>query len=67
MQMDLLDWTPPRKTIAFPLAKRVGKVRRCAEVLDGKHGRDADAYWSRIVRDLACHLEAIGCDRRHVA
>lgn len=38
------------KLIPFPLAARVGKVRRCAEVLQGSANQPArDAYWRKTV------------------
>lgn len=66
LQLDLLTWEPPRKFIPFPLANRIGKVRRVAEVLEGKRGRDATAYWNQQVRNLVEHLEGIGCNANEV-
>ena len=65
-QMDLLSWTPPVKVIAFPLAARIDKVRRCAEVLERKNGKDAKSYWTRTVRSMADRLLKAGIDRRLV-
>lgn len=59
--LPLFAWQPPCKLIAFPLINRVGKIRRCAEVLEGKTGKDADGYWRAQVRQLSEHLERIGC------
>ncbi|MGX9180912.1 hypothetical protein [Mesorhizobium sp. BHbdii] len=42
-QLELLDWNPPCLVIAFPMAKRVGKVR-VAEVLSVKRGAAATNY-----------------------
>jgi len=33
--------------LAFPLNRRVGKIRRVAEVLSRKQGKDASSYWNR--------------------
>lgn len=43
-QLELLDWNPPCLVIAFPMAKRVGKVRRDAEVRSVKRGAAATNY-----------------------
>ncbi|WP_165778362.1 DUF6074 family protein [Mesorhizobium wenxiniae] len=43
-QLELLDWNPPCLVIAFPMAKRVGKVRRVAEVRSVKRGAAATNY-----------------------
>lgn len=56
--LPLFRWTPPVCTIIpFPAVKRVGKIRRTAEVLDGKTGRDADHYWRQIVGGLRSQME----------
>ncbi len=69
--LPLFAWQPPCKLIAFPLIKRIGKIRRCAEVLEGKHGKDAEGYWRQQVRYMAEQLERTGCGpdevRRQVA
>lgn len=59
-QLDLLSWTPPRQVIPFPCEKRIGKVRRVAEVLEGKHGKAADAYWRQTVDALVGPMERAG-------
>lgn len=46
--------------IAFPLVRRVGKIRRVAEVLEGKHGAEAAGYWRVQVRNLAEGLAQCG-------
>jgi hypothetical protein len=51
-QLDLPDWTPPCRIIAFPMAKRVGKVRRVAEVLSAKRGAAATNCWKQMVTTL---------------
>ncbi|WP_185928131.1 DUF6074 family protein [Mesorhizobium sp. M6A.T.Ce.TU.016.01.1.1] len=57
-QLEVLDWNPPCLVIAFPMAKRVGKVRRVAEVLSVKRGAAATNYWKQVVAPWA--------DRRNV-
>lgn len=47
--------------IPFPLARRVGKVRRCAEVLQGAANQASrDAYWRKTVHQLGDKLELMG-------
>ncbi|KRB51802.1 hypothetical protein ASE04_09740 [Rhizobium sp. Root708] len=47
--------------IPFPLKARVGKVRRCAEVLQTTaHKATRESYWFRTVAQLRAKLEEIG-------
>lgn len=64
--LPLFDWVPPCRLIVFPITKRVGKIRRCAEVLESKHGKDAESYWRQQVRVVADHLERMGCSRAEI-
>jgi hypothetical protein len=49
------------KMILFPLAARVGKVRRCAEVLQSSSNQAArDAYWRKTVGHLREKLIDLG-------
>lgn len=49
--------------IPFPLKSRVGKVRRCAEVLQNSANQAArDAYWKRTCQQLREKLEDVGID-----
>ncbi|WP_353682695.1 DUF6074 family protein [Mesorhizobium sp.] len=48
--------------IAFPMAKRVGKVRRVAEVLSGKRGAAATNYWKQVVATLGGQTQRAGFD-----
>ncbi|MQW38154.1 DUF6074 family protein [Sinorhizobium meliloti] len=53
--------------IPFPLAARVGKVRRCAEVLQGAANQASrDAYWRKTVNSLGERLEAIGLHENEI-
>ncbi|UCI17021.1 DUF6074 family protein [Mesorhizobium sp. B2-1-8] len=61
-QLSLLDWTPPCKVVAFPLAKRSGKVRRVAEVLSTKHGAAATNYWKQTIAAIAGQMQRAGID-----
>lgn len=47
--------------IPFPLAARVGKVRRCAEVLQTSANQASrDAYWRKTVGHFREKLEELG-------
>ncbi|MER8371732.1 DUF6074 family protein [Mesorhizobium sp. M1406] len=59
-QLDLLTWRPPFRLVVFPLSANVGKVRRCAEVLERKRGKDADAYWKKVIGPMVDRLSAAG-------
>lgn len=65
-QLSLLDWNPPCMVIAFPMAKRVGKVRRVAEVLAGKRGAAATNYWRRTVATLGGQMQRSGLCRETI-
>ena len=49
------------QVVAFPVTNRRAHIRRCAEILDGKHGAEANAYWRQECRQLANELLSIGC------
>jgi hypothetical protein len=53
-QPSLFDWTPPPKVLAFPQSRRVGSIRRTAQILLGLAGQDlrAHSYRRRIYADL---------------
>ena len=47
--------------IPFPLASRIGKVRRCAEVLQKSPTNAArDVYWKKTINQLGDKLADIG-------
>lgn len=56
------DWQPSCELLVFPLARRIGKIRRCAEVLESRNGNEAAGYWKHQMRLLATSLERTGCD-----
>lgn len=58
--LPLFSWTPRPRVLVFPFAANVGKVRHVAEILERKRGRDAEVYWTRIVRAMAERLESAG-------
>jgi len=59
-QLSLLDWYPPCRKLAFPLAARVGKVRRVADVIPTKAGSELTGYWKQLHRHFIDHLSALG-------
>jgi hypothetical protein len=66
-QLDLLSWAPPCRIHAFPLARRMTKVRAVAENLHRKHGRAADIYWRQTVSTLAGQLSRAGVPASEVS
>jgi hypothetical protein len=44
----------------FPLAQRVGKIRRVAEIYGRKSGKDATGYWRQQITNLGESLAAVG-------
>jgi hypothetical protein len=48
--------------IAFPAAKRIGKIRRAASVLASKHGAAAETYWKQTITTLGNQLRRAGLD-----
>ena len=59
--LPLFSWTPPMvEIIPFPAAKRVGKIRRTAQLLDENTARGAEAYWRRTVSDLHRQMDRAG-------
>jgi hypothetical protein len=59
-QLDLLSWSPPCRVHAFPLARRITKIKAVAENLHRKHGKAADSYWRQTVSTLAGQLSRAG-------
>jgi len=62
MQLNLLDWQPPRRVLVFPLARRVVRVRNVAEKLSQKSGFVAEAYWKQTVSTLRGQMERAGIE-----
>ncbi|MER8437756.1 DUF6074 family protein [Mesorhizobium sp. M1312] len=62
-QLELLDWNPSCLVIAFPMAKRVGKVQHVAEVLSVKRGAAATNCWKQVVATLDGQTQRAGFDR----
>ncbi|MGK6313704.1 DUF6074 family protein [Neorhizobium sp. DT-125] len=55
------------KLIAFPLVRRIGKIRRVAEVLESRHGAEAAGYWRVQVRHLAEGMQQCGYSEDRIA
>ena len=69
MQRDglpLLNWKRPVEMHVFPLDRRVGKIRRVCDVLESKHGNDADSYWRTIIRGLGEQLTRSGIPEKSI-
>ena len=61
--LPLFDWQPPVQVIAFPLEKRIGKVRRVAEVMSRQRTKNAeDAYFQNIDDGLKAQLLRSGVE-----
>ena len=59
--LPLFNWQPPACTVlAFPLSKRVGKIRRTAEVLSGKNGKAAIQYRATIIESTRGQMAKSG-------
>lgn len=58
-----------RKILIFPLSKRIGKIRRCADVYSKNDG-GSYGYWQKQARYLFRSLCELGCSpddaNRHV-
>lgn len=54
------DQKPTAQIVLFPMAKRVGKIRRAAEVLTGKSRDEAGAYWRQIVSTNRRQFDRLG-------
>lgn len=67
--LPLFEWNRPPKVIPFPCSKRVGKIRRVAEVLSKKSDcpKDASIYWNRILSDLERQMAKAGVDPEQIA
>ncbi|GHD07710.1 DUF6074 family protein [Tianweitania populi] len=61
--LPLFAWSPPSATmIPFPASKRVGKIRRVAEMMRQRQGKEKAlvAYWSRVIDDMTSQLDRAG-------
>ena len=53
----------PCRVIPFPASKRVGKIRRTAEVLSARRTpTSADRYWQQVVATIERQMRAAGID-----
>jgi hypothetical protein len=64
--LPLFAWSPPLcQLIAFPLVRRVGKVRDVAQkMLDKSTDRHADYYRNQVSDALLKHLTRLGLSER---
>jgi hypothetical protein len=61
-KLPLFEWSAKTKVIPFPCSRRVGKIRRVAEVLSRKSDcpKDASIYWKRMLNDLERQMARAG-------
>ncbi|TIT64344.1 MAG: hypothetical protein E5W90_22860 [Mesorhizobium sp.] len=50
----------PDNVICFPMRRRLGKIRRTAELLSARRGRSADHYWRQTVAGIVGQLTRVG-------
>lgn len=56
-----------KSILLFPQARRIGKIKRVAEVLSSKETVNAQkSYWKRIMEDLDHKLSNLGLTREEV-
>jgi hypothetical protein len=59
--MNLLDWNPPCRILAFPLASRIGRIREVASKLHEKSTeRAVDHYRRQVTEGMIGHLDRLG-------
>ncbi|MFI0847324.1 DUF6074 family protein [Mesorhizobium sp. IMUNJ 23232] len=59
--LPLFAWTPPPcQIIAFPQAKRIGKVRHVVGKLENQSEKQRHNYWGGTLFELERKLEEIG-------
>lgn len=65
--LPLFTWQQPAQIVPFPLRLRVGYVRRVAEFLHTRRGKERaqSDYWNRRCDDIERYLTKAGipCDR----
>lgn len=49
--------------VPFPARHRIGKIRRVADVLGQRHGKDAERYWHQVVVGMTSQMEKSGLAR----
>ena len=60
-ELPLFSWSPPRKIILFPMAKRIGRIRDVAtKMLDKPTDRAALHYRGQVTDALLRGLEKAG-------
>ncbi|MCV3764047.1 DUF6074 family protein [Rhizobium sp. TRM95796] len=60
IDLPLFAWKPVCSVVAFPLKKRIGKVRRVAGVFNEKSEKQRLWYWRTQVAQLSDQLQRIG-------
>lgn len=60
-RLPVVPWQPTMcHIVPFPAKKRVGKIRRTAEILGGRQGKGADHYWQQVVTGLRSQMKKSG-------
>ena len=66
--LPLLRWaSPAAEIIPFPAGKRIGKIRRTAQLVTESTDRAATAHWNRTVADITRQMERAGIPAERVA
>lgn len=61
LDLPLFAWkSPTADVVPFPAAKRIGKIRRTAQLVVESTERAATAHWKRTISDMTRHLERAG-------
>ncbi|TPM33719.1 hypothetical protein FJ955_02975 [Mesorhizobium sp. B2-2-2] len=60
-RLPLVEWPPVEcQIVPFPTKNRLGKIRRTAEILGGRHGKGADQYWQQVIGGMRSQMEKAG-------
>ncbi|PBB20564.1 hypothetical protein CK219_05350 [Mesorhizobium sp. WSM4313] len=63
--MELLDWNPGCHVIAFPLIRRIGRIREVAgKMLAKSTDRHAESYRDQVTTGLLGHMTRLGIPER---
>lgn len=66
IDLPLFTWKPVCSVVAFPLERRVGKIRRVAGVFSEKSEKQRLPYWRAQVSQLSDQLERIGYPEKRI-
>ena len=57
-----MDSQVPCRVIAFPLGRRIGRIREVARKLNGKSRAAASFYQRQVTEGMTAHLDRLGVD-----